>query len=190
MRERGDNRGTQTSRADANASLSLLSTAVLSHSPEETEAWGRRFGEAVKRIDQPLTIELRGLLGAGKTAWVRGFVPGHGNRQPVRSPTFSLIRIHPGLRPIYHLDAYRLEDPEELLLQGWDDWLRSSVVLVEWGERIRELLPRDRLQVELTPFRFGVESSDASAPITLESRWISTAARGELSRRILAEFLR
>ena len=101
-------------------------------------------------VDFPLLVrDLRGELGAGKTCWVRGLARGLGVVDLVRSPTFTICTVHRGRVRLFHLDAYRLEDPEELLEQGWDEMTLRGVVAVEWGERIAELLPADRLSIEL-----------------------------------------
>ena len=119
---------------------------VRSDSPEMTEAWGERIGRAAQQGD---LIDLRGELGAGKTCWVRGFARGLGIRDAIRSPTFTICHVHCGDQVLFHLDAYRLEDPAELLIQGWDEMRAQGVVVVEWGERIEELLPSDRLMIRL-----------------------------------------
>ncbi len=118
---------------------------VPSSSPGATESLGERIGAHLRAGD---LIDLRGELGAGKTCWVRGLARGLGVVDPVRSPTFTICHIHRGRVLLFHLDAYRLEDPEELLEQGWDEMTLRGVVAVEWGERVAGLLPDDRLSIE------------------------------------------
>ena len=74
---------------------------------------------------------------------------GLGVTSGVASPTFVICREYLGRLRLYHLDAYRLEDPAELLLHGWDEMPETGVVAVEWGERIEELLPAERLIIQL-----------------------------------------
>ena len=113
---------------------------------EVTEALGERIGESAAA---GLVIDLRGELGAGKTALVRGLARGLGVEGMVRSPTFMIVSLHKGPISLLHVDAYRLEDPAELALHGWDDWLASSVIAVEWADRVEAILPARRLRVDL-----------------------------------------
>lgn len=115
-------------------------------SPEATTALGALLGA---QVIPGTVIELLGELGAGKTHFVRGLAVGLGVDGGVRSPTFTICHEHSGPCPLFHIDAYRLEDPLELLHHGWDDMLSSGVVAVEWGSKIEELLPAERIQLRL-----------------------------------------
>lgn len=115
-------------------------------SPGRTEALGEHFGRHLAPGD---AIELRGEYGAGKTTFVRGLARGLGVEAEVRSPTFTICHVHRGAVPLYHIDATRLAEPEELLEQGFDDWLEAGVIAAEWGERIEELLPASRIVVRI-----------------------------------------
>jgi len=119
---------------------------VRCESEGETEALGEAVGELLECGD---LIELRGELGAGKTCWVRGLARGLGVGEPVRSPTFTICHVHRGRVLLFHLDAYRLEDPGELLEQGWDEMPARGAVAIEWGDRAAALLPPDRLVVAI-----------------------------------------
>ena len=120
---------------------------LRSESPAETEAFGKKLGAQLGVGD---VVELRGELGAGKTCLTRGIARGLGIEDPVRSPTFTLCHVHRSDPPLFHLDAYRVEDPEELLIQGWDEMRARGIVVIEWGERVPELLPSDRIVIELS----------------------------------------
>jgi tRNA threonylcarbamoyladenosine biosynthesis protein TsaE len=107
----------------------------ISHSPEETEALAASWSQ---RATPGLVIGLLGELGAGKTRWARGFAKGLGYAGRVHSPTFALLNEYSGGRlPIYHLDLYRLENPEQVQGAGLEEYLpnRDGVTLVEWLER-------------------------------------------------------
>jgi len=111
------------------------------HSLDETVALGRTFAE---RLDIGDCVALEGQLGAGKTQFARGVALGLGldDGRMVRSPTFVLMQEYPARVPVYHLDAYRLADPEaELLDLGLEEMLADGVVLLEWAERAESLLP-------------------------------------------------
>lgn len=97
-------------------------------------------------------VTLRGDLGAGKTALAR-FLIRHlagDEAEEVPSPTFTLVQTYEHLTPpIWHFDLYRLTDPGEVVELGWEE-AREACALVEWSERLGPLLPRDRLDVQLT----------------------------------------
>lgn len=116
-------------------------------SAEEMRALGRALGERLQPGD---VVCLRGELGAGKTTLTQGIAEGMGVQDPVASPTFALAHEHPGTVPLFHLDAYRLDSAEELWDLGFDDYLRAGgVVVIEWGDRVSEALPDERLTLLL-----------------------------------------
>jgi tRNA threonylcarbamoyladenosine biosynthesis protein TsaE len=107
---------------------------------EATESLG---GVLARAVGPGCRIYLHGELGAGKTTLVRGFLRALGHRGAVKSPTYTLMEAY-GLErgPVYHLDLYRLADPEELEYLGLRDLEGPDVVLlVEWPERGGRLLP-------------------------------------------------
>jgi len=122
---------------------------IISHSAEETFEAGRLAAAEARAGD---VFALVGDLGAGKTHWVKGFAAGLGSDAPVTSPTFTLIHEYPGGRlPLYHLDCYRLESPEELLGIGLDDYLDGrSVLAIEWADKFPALLPATARWVRFT----------------------------------------
>lgn len=120
---------------------------VTSSSAEETRA----LGKALARVAEPgMVVALDGDLGAGKTTLVSGFAEEMGAAEPVASPTFVLMRVYRGRLPLYHFDAYRLEETDSLEDLGLDDYFwGDGVSLVEWAERLGHVLPDDRLDVTL-----------------------------------------
>jgi len=106
----------------------------ISHSPEDTEALGERWGREAK---SGLVIALSGDLGAGKTRLVKGLARGLGISEGVHSPTFTLVNCYPGGRlSLYHLDLYRLDTPEQIAAAGLDEYLAAEgVTVIEWAER-------------------------------------------------------
>ncbi len=121
-----------------------------SSSPAETRTAAARLAQEVKPGD---VIALDGELGAGKTVFAKGFAEGLGFAYPdeVTSPTFTLMQVYEGGRmPLYHFDAYRLEDASEAIEIGIEDYLfGQGVCLIEWASVIEELLPAERTTVTL-----------------------------------------
>ncbi|BAO45015.1 tRNA (adenosine(37)-N6)-threonylcarbamoyltransferase complex ATPase subunit type 1 TsaE [Thiolapillus brandeum] len=111
------------------------------------------FGAALARAmgECPLLVFLRGDLGTGKTTLVRGFLRGRGHQGAVRSPTYTLVEPYPfDQMPVFHLDLYRLSDPEELeFLGGREIFDGNHQVLVEWPERGQGWLPAPDLELRL-----------------------------------------
>jgi tRNA threonylcarbamoyladenosine biosynthesis protein TsaE len=122
---------------------------------EQTERFGTRLGE----LAQPGDIyTLTGPLGAGKTTLTQAI--GHGLGVPekcyITSPTFSLLHEYQGRIPLYHMDLYRLSSGE-LHELGFEDYLYGKgLTVIEWPDRLEELMPEDRLEIILD---FSSESS-------------------------------
>ena len=106
----------------------------ISHSPTETEALGETWGRAA---ESGWVIGLSGDLGTGKTQLVKGLARGLGVTARVHSPTFALINVYAGGRlPLFHLDLYRLDTPEQILAAGLEEYLQpAGVTVIEWAER-------------------------------------------------------
>lgn len=99
-------------------------------------------------------LALHGNLGAGKTQFVRGLVGGlRGSPRSVSSPTFVLLNVYPGGRlKVFHLDAYRVAGADDFEAIGFGELLeQGGVVVVEWAERVRELLPARCIAVRIQP---------------------------------------
>ncbi|ADG81595.1 hypothetical protein Tfer_1498 [Thermincola ferriacetica] len=120
---------------------------IFSKSPEETY----KIAEALSRHVRPGdVICLQGDLGAGKTHFAQGFARGLGIEEHVTSPTFTLINEYTGRLPFYHIDAYRLEDPDEGYELGLEEYFYGSgVTLIEWPSKIKELLPEAYLEIAI-----------------------------------------
>lgn len=116
--------------------------------PEATMALGEALGRLLKGGE---VICLTGDLGAGKTHFAKGVARGLGIPDTVTSPTFTLINEYSGRLRLYHVDAYRLCDPDEAYDLGLEEYLYGDgATLIEWPDRIAELLPADRLDIEIT----------------------------------------
>lgn len=118
---------------------------ITTHSPEETEALGRRIGQQLKGDE---LIALFGGMGMGKTAFVRGLAEGLGiPSEEVSSPTFAIVHEHEGRVMLYHFDMYRVESWDDLYSTGFFDYLGSGVVVTEWSENIEGALPEERIDI-------------------------------------------
>lgn len=121
---------------------------LLSPRVEYTHAVGAALGKIVRGGD---VLALQGDLGAGKTNFVQGLARGLCITGDVNSPTFILANEYTdGRLPLYHVDAYRVENAAQAEGFGLDDYLNGEgVTVVEWAERVREALPRDVLWIQL-----------------------------------------
>ena len=113
---------------------------------EETMRTGRMLGESAAPGQ---VYALVGDLGVGKTVFTKGFAEGLGIEEPVNSPTFTILQIYEeGRLPLYHFDVYRIEEPEEMEEVGFDDYIYGDgVCLIEWANRIEEILPGETIYV-------------------------------------------
>jgi len=111
---------------------------ITSHSPEETCNIAERL---VSDAAEDAVFALYGELGSGKTCFVKGIAIALGIRQAVTSPTFTIINEYRGARPLYHIDLYRVQNPDEALALGLEDYLdRPGIVAIEWAERAAGIL--------------------------------------------------
>ncbi len=108
-------------------------------SPAETESLAARLGAL---LPPGTVIAYRGPLGAGKTAFTRGLARGLGIREPVTSPTYTIVNEYlSGRMPLFHFDMYRLSSADDLFDIGWEDYLdRGGVCAVEWSENVAEAM--------------------------------------------------
>lgn len=122
-----------------------------SGSAEETEAFAAKLAQA---LPPSTVIALDGNLGAGKTVFARGFARGLGITEPVSSPTYTIIQEYPlsGGGYLYHMDLYRISDSVSALGFGIDEFLNAddSYSLVEWPERIADILPPGAIFLKIT----------------------------------------
>jgi tRNA threonylcarbamoyladenosine biosynthesis protein TsaE len=153
----------------------------MMESTAETERLGRVLGQLLRAhaqsssapsdpMAEPLIVALHGELGAGKTTLTQGIAAGMGIYEPITSPTFTLINEYEteeGIR-LLHVDGYRLGGGAaaagaEAVAMGLDDLLlmEDGVIVIEWAERVAELLPADHLDITL---RY-VDEAGAASPV-------------------------
>ncbi len=129
-------------------------STIHTHAKAETQDFGKRFGTTL--LPQTL-VTLTGDLGAGKTTLAQGILEGLGALPPYPSPTFVLMNQYElpvptitGITRVYHADAYRVgcDDFEKL---GFLEWCTDpeGIVLLEWPERLGDLVPKERVTIYL-----------------------------------------
>ncbi len=119
------------------------------HSADETIALGVQLASELPRRGVVLLI---GNLGAGKTTLAKGIAMGLGVAQPdeISSPTFTLIHEYGEPVRLYHIDLYRIEEAAELATLELEDLMdRDALVLIEWGERFAERMPKPRTEIRI-----------------------------------------
>lgn len=111
----------------------VADVALHSASVVRTRRLGALLGARLQLGD---VVLLEGPLGAGKTALTQGIGAGLGVAGAINSPTFTLLKEYMGRLPLYHFDLYRIEDPEELFMLGFEDYFGGAgVCVVEWADR-------------------------------------------------------
>ncbi len=117
-------------------------------------------------------ITLTGELGSGKTSFTQGFAEGLGIKERVTSPTFAIQKKYKlsssgrsDFEHLIHIDAYRIKDPKEILDLGWEEMVANpkNIIIVEWAEQIKEILPKNRVQINFE------HTKDKKRKITVKS---------------------
>lgn len=121
---------------------------LVTRQASETMAAGEWLAD---RVDGGKVVCLSGDLGGGKTTFMKGLARGLGVDQVITSPTFVVESVYKRktknvkrkIKTIYHFDVYRIKNTAEVLALGWEEVLAdpAGVVVVEWAERIKEILP-------------------------------------------------
>lgn len=119
----------------------------LSHSTEETERFAYEFA---KKVSAPHIICLTGDLGAGKTAFTRGFARFFGIEKGVNSPTFTIMQQYLGSVVLNHYDLYRLSDYDELCDIGFEEQIEQGITIIEWPDAFIEYLPKEKTVITIS----------------------------------------
>ena len=152
---------------------------MISPNAPSTRQLGQHLGQLLQPGD---VVCLVGGLGAGKTTFAAGIGQGWGSTSRLTSPTYTLVHEHHRLvdpQTLYHVDAYRLETPDALESVGFGDiWEGNGPILIEWPERLGEMLPNERLWIEI----------EADSELDDNQRSLRFWARGERAEHLLADF--
>ena len=119
------------------------------HNSKETYELGFNMGKSAKAGD---VYCLDGDLGVGKTVFTQGFAKGLGIKEPINSPTFTIVQeYHEGRLPLYHFDVYRIGDITEMDEIGYEEYFYSEgVCLIEWGNLISEIMPENATYITIS----------------------------------------
>ncbi|WP_163598509.1 tRNA (adenosine(37)-N6)-threonylcarbamoyltransferase complex ATPase subunit type 1 TsaE [Moraxella catarrhalis] len=130
----------------------MNSQTLSLHSEADTQV----LAETLAQMNLSGSVWLSGDLGAGKTTLVRYWLQAMGHQGAVKSPTYTLvepyqINIQGGLKPVYHADLYRLNDPEELDFIGFYEYFDepNSLVIIEWASRASQVLPKPDYHIDI-----------------------------------------
>ena len=131
---------------------------IQCQSVEETQNLAKKLA---KKISQGSVISLIGDLGTGKTTFTKGFAKQLGIEDHVTSPTFKLVSEYQGEKyKLYHIDAYRMDGPNDFLNIGGEEYLSSkkNITIIEWGDLLMDLLPEKTITVNFTRIKLPKES--------------------------------
>ena len=118
---------------------------IILNSEKETIEFGKKIAAHLKKGD---IIILTGDLGSGKTKLTEGILTYFGLQDEISSPTFTIVNEYETEKfPIYHFDVYRLEDEDEFLAIGGEEYFEKGVSIIEWGEIIENILPQNYTKI-------------------------------------------
>ena len=137
---------------------------IISKSPEETQTFAAALAAELKN---GAVLALHGDLGSGKTCFVQGLARALGVRQPVTSPTFTIVNEYRGRCPLVHMDLYRIGDPDELLSLDFENYLNAEgITVIEWAERSGDWLPGNTMHIY---FETGTDPDMRTITMTAEA---------------------
>ena len=154
-----------------------METTIISNSVDFTKELGSKFAKLLKCGD---TIVLTGDLGAGKTMFVSGFLSFYGKENEACSPTFTIVNEHSltNSLKLFHFDVYRFDFEDEFTAIGGEEFFDNGICIIEWGEKIKNLLPKNYLKI-------NIEKDEND----INSRKISFTSFGERYENIVKEVL-
>ena len=121
---------------------------LISHSEEETKQIAMKIAS---KLNIGNVLVLTGDLGSGKTKFTEGILEYFDFKDEISSPTFTIVNEHTSDKiNVYHFDVYRLEDSDEFLAIGGDEYFEKGISIIEWGEIIEDVLPEDTIKIEFS----------------------------------------
>jgi tRNA threonylcarbamoyladenosine biosynthesis protein TsaE len=149
----------------------VLTGTIMLADPAATERCGATLAAVLRPGD---VVALAGTLGAGKTSFARGVLAALGLEDDAPSPSFPIVIVYdpPDLRlPLWHVDLYRIDDPDEIGELGLDEARESAALLIEWPERMGGNLWPDTLRLTFEVAGDGGRRLTWAAPTPWEARW-------------------
>ncbi len=120
----------------------------ISNSENDTKKLAKLFAQILKKGD---ILILSGELGSGKTKFTEGFLSYFNLENEISSPTFTIVNEYKKDDiNIYHFDVYRLEDSSEFYEIGGEEYFDNGICIIEWGELIRDALPKDYIEIDFS----------------------------------------
>lgn len=138
---------------------------MLSHSPNQTQTIAEKIAA---KLDSGAVLALTGNLGSGKTHFTKGLAKYFQIKKNITSPTFVLMKVYKTknkkIKQLVHVDCYRLDNPEELLAIGLDEYLNdpACLVVIEWAEKIKKILPKNTIWIK---FNLGKKENERKIKI-------------------------
>ncbi len=124
-----------------------MNLTIITKNPEKTKNLGKEISKIIKPGD---LLAFYGELGAGKTCFIQGISLGLEIKDYVTSPSFTIINEYQGKIPIYHFDLFRLDNAEEILELGYEEYFYGEgLTVIEWAEKIEQLLPKEHLKIDI-----------------------------------------
>ena len=119
---------------------------IESNNEQETKSLGKKLAKYMKKGD---IIVLSGELGSGKTKFVEGFLSFYNLQDEISSPTFTIVNEYINENTsIFHFDVYRWSDSSEFYAIGGEEYFEKGICLIEWGELISDILPKNRIDIK------------------------------------------
>ena len=120
----------------------------VTQDPQETIQLGEHFATFVEKGD---VFSFVGELASGKTTFIKGILKGLNFDKPVTSPTFTLVNEYDAKFPVIHIDCYREDEHERWIKLGMNDYMdEENVVIIEWADKMRSLLPINTIQIQFS----------------------------------------
>ena len=120
----------------------------VTQDPQETIKLGEHFATFVEKGD---VFSFVGELASGKTTFIKGILKGLNFDKPVTSPTFTLVNEYDAKFPVIHIDCYREDEQERWIKLGINDYMdEENVVIIEWADKMKSLLPINTIQIQLS----------------------------------------
>jgi tRNA threonylcarbamoyladenosine biosynthesis protein TsaE len=126
----------------------LIMKKFNTFSVDETVNIGYKLGSILKAGD---IVCLNGNLGTGKTALTAGIAKALGIDGYITSPTFTIVNEYKAKIPLYHFDAYRISDSDEMFEIGFEEYMEGEgIVVVEWADLILDVMPKENIRLDIT----------------------------------------